>query len=224
MSFLLLGKQRDDFYFKKAQDFLCQHFPDTEVVLARPGESFPEAYRSWKGDYLISYLCPWIIPKTLLEGVRVASINFHPGPPEYPGTGCTNFALYHDVKVYGVTCHYMAPVVDSGKIVAVRRFPVFPADTVYSLTQRCYAYMLVLFYDVISLIIQGQPLPEAGETWKRKAYRRVELEELKRIEADMSPEEIRRRIRAVTYPGYPGAYTEINGIRFEYPPEADQNL
>lgn len=224
MSILLLGKQREDFYFEKAQDFLIQNFPEVEIVLAKPGEPFPEKYRAWDGDYLISYLCPWVIPKELLQRVRIASINFHPGPPEYPGTGCTNFALYNGETVYGVTCHHMAPEVDSGKIIAVRRFPVFATDTVYSLTQRCYAYLLALFYDIVSLLIQNEPLPKSGETWKRKAYRRAELEALKRIELDMPLEEIKRRIRAVTYPGYPGAYVEIGGIRFDYNPETNQTL
>ena len=76
--------------------------------------------------------------------------------------------------------------------------------------------MLVLFYDIFSKILKNDPLPKTDEVWTRKPYRLKDLNALKRIELNMSPEEIQRRIRAVTYPGYPGAYVEIDGQRFEY--------
>ena len=61
---------------------------------------------------------------------KTAAINFHPASPEYPGTGCNNFALYENAGEYGVTCHYMAPKADTGKIIKVKRFPVFANDDV----------------------------------------------------------------------------------------------
>lgn len=218
MSMLVLSKRRDDFYFQRALEFIRLNFSDVTVVLGLPGEPFPKEYLDWEGDYVLSYLCPWVVPAKLLENAHKAAINFHPGPPNYPGTGCTNFALYNEEKEYGVTCHHMASQVDSGRVIAVSRFPVFPSDTVFSLTQRCYSYMLTLFYEVMTRIILNEPLPESDEVWTRKAYRLKDLNALKRIELDMPPEEIRRRIRAVTYPGYPGAYVEIDGKRFEYMP------
>ena len=221
MSILLFSKRRDDFYFQKALDFIKLNSSDVVLVQGLPGEPFPKEYLSWDGDYIISYLCPWVLPDAVLKKAKKAAINFHPGPPQYPGTGCTNFAIYHEVEEYGVTCHYMVPQVDSGNIIAVTRFPVFLTDTVYSLTQRCYAHMLALFYDVFSKILKDEPLPVTDETWTRKPYRRKDLNALKRIELDMSPEEIRRRIRASAYPNSSGAYVEIAGQRFEYTPERE---
>lgn len=221
MSVLFFGKMRDDYYCEKAIDFLTANVPESTIVLAAPGESFPEDFHNWNGDYVISYLSPWIIPEYLLKRAKIACINFHPGTPEYPGTGCTNFAIYNEEPIYGVMCHHMAKKVDSGKIIAVKRFPMFSTDSVYSLTQRCYAHMLTLFYDIVSMIIKGETLPVSNETWTRKSFRLSELNELKRITPDMSAEEIRRRVRAVTFPGYPGAYVEIGGERFEYIPNSN---
>jgi methionyl-tRNA formyltransferase len=219
MKVLFLGKQRDDFYCTRAMDFLRQQLPETQFVLAVPGQKFPaENLKDWEGDYIISYLCPWVLPGWLLSKARVAAINFHPAPPQYPGTGCTNFALYNEEAEYGVMCHHMSPNVDSGKVIAVRRFAVFQEDSVYSLTQRCYAYMLTLFFDILSRILLGKPLPESDETWTRKPYRKTDLDALKIISPDMPVDEIRRRVRAVTYPGYAGATMEIDGMRFEYVP------
>jgi methionyl-tRNA formyltransferase len=215
-SILFISKRRQDTYRDKALEFLQQAFPDTTVVLGLPGEKAPEVFDSWQGDYIISYLCPWVLRPPLLSRARVAAINFHPAPPEYPGTGCTNFALYNQETSYGVVCHHMAPRVDSGQMVAVRRFPILESDTVYSLTQRCYGYMLELFYEIVSLIIEGKPLPVSDEMWTRDPYRLKDLNALKVITPDMPPVEIQRRIRAVTYPGYLGAHLVLHGMVFEY--------
>ena len=64
------------------------------------------------------------------------------------------------------------------------------SHTVFSLTQRCYAYMLTLFYDIFSLIQRGEPLPQSDETWTRKPYRKTDLDALKVITPDMPMDEI----------------------------------
>jgi methionyl-tRNA formyltransferase len=144
-----------------------------------------------------------------------AAINFHPAPPEYPGIGCYNFALYDQVTGYGVTCHHMAKRVDTGKIIKVSRFPVFPTDTVDSLKERSMAYLLTLFYEIASLVIAEKPLPVSSETWVRKPYTRKELDALCRIVPDMTPKEVHRRVRATFYPGYPGPYVELADYKFK---------
>ncbi|MFQ5346245.1 MAG: formyltransferase family protein [Rhodothalassiaceae bacterium] len=214
-SILFIGK-KGDFYCERAAEFVTTHFPEHEIVLGSRGDRFPEKVNSWRGDYIISYLSPWIVPASLLERAGCASINFHPGPPEYPGVGCTNFAIYDEADRFGVTCHHMAPKVDSGEIIAVRRFPLYESDSVYTFTQRCYGYILQLFYEMMSRILAGDPLPRADETWARAPYRRAELDALCRLTPDMPADEIRRRVRAVTFPGAPGAYFEIDGMRFAY--------
>jgi methionyl-tRNA formyltransferase len=216
MRILFIGKDRDDFYFEQAKLFMVQNFPDLEILLAKPGSSLPLQYADWKGDYLISYLCPWVIPASLLNNLSKGAINFHPGPPQYPGSGCTNFAIYHEVEEYGATCHYMAEQVDSGSIIAVRRFPVFPEDSVYSVTQHCYAFMLSLFIEIMSLIKKGTNLPTSDEQWSRKAYRLKDFHALRKVTPEMDEKEIRRRIRAATYPGYEGAYLEVAGAKFVF--------
>ena len=55
---------------------------------------FPKEAKKWQGDYIISYLSRWIVPSYLLNNAKIASFNFHPASPEYPGIGCNNFALY----------------------------------------------------------------------------------------------------------------------------------
>jgi methionyl-tRNA formyltransferase len=202
-SILLISKT--DPPCRAAQRFLLAHAPDTLIVEGGRDEPLPDAVRRWSGEYLLSFLGPWIIPDSVLSRASIAAVNFHPGPPAYPGIGCYNFALYDEVEEYGVVCHQMAPRVDTGRIVRSVRFAVFPTDTVASLRERSLAYLLTLFYDVASELLRGQPLTWSGESWERPPYTRRELNALCVLTRDMNQREIARRVRATTYPGAPGA-------------------
>ncbi len=221
MKALLISKDRDDPYIQQAAAYIRNHFDDSLVILAKTGEkTIPEAVSDWEGDYIISYLCPWVLPAPVLQKARCAAINFHPATPDYPGTGCTNFAIYDEVEQYGAMCHHMACGVDSGEVIAVRYFPVTREDSVYSLTWRCYQVMYQLFIEIMeTCVLPNRPFPVSPHQWTRRPYRRVELNRLKQLNFEMSAEEISRRVRATTYPGTPGAYFEVNGLKFEYQPK-----
>lgn len=191
---LFLGKYKDG-HVERAAEFCRLNFTDVRVHLGRWGDPFPDDARAWDGEYIISYLSRWIVPEGLLKKAKLA-INFHPGPPEYPGYGCNNFAIYEDAKDYGVTCHHMAPRVDTGPIIAVRRFPVFAADDAGTLLTRAYDHQIVLFYDIVGRIIRGEDLTASGERWTRKPFTRKQFSELESVAPDMSEEEIARRKRA----------------------------
>jgi methionyl-tRNA formyltransferase len=177
------------------------------------GDSFPQISSS-ENDLVISFSSPWIIPPQILEQAKFAAINFHPGPPQYPGIGCTNFALYEGAEKFGVTCHYMAPKVDTGEIIKTKYFPIFPQDTVETLTERTYHYMFGLYQDVIDGLLYSKKLPVSNEVWERKPFTRKELNELCVITADMKDTEIRKRIKATTFPGKPGPHIILGGEKF----------
>jgi methionyl-tRNA formyltransferase len=212
LSVLFLGK-KNDAHCGQALEFIRQNSGQVEAACGTFGEKFPDGLRDWQGDVIVSYLSRWIVPKRLLRRAKLA-INFHPAPPEYPGIGCNNFALYENASQYGATCHHMAEVVDSGQIIGVKRFPVFQTDTVASLLERTYAFQLTLFYEIMGTVFSGGTLPASTETWTREAFTRDQLNELSMIDPMMSAEEIRRRVRAVTYgPWRPTA--RIGGMTFE---------
>lgn len=219
ISLLLLGKKRDQ-HVERALQFCRHNFTDVTAHLGDWGDPLPEDIGCWEGEYIISYLSRWVIPDYLLKKAKIAAINFHPAPPEYPGIGCTNFALYEDARQYGVTCHHMAPRVDTGAIVAVKRFPVFATDDVATLLRRTYDYQLVLFYEIVSLILNGQQLPISDEKWTRKPFTRKEFNDLGRITPDMSKGEIARRIRATKFGPWKPTL-EVQGFVFELKTERD---
>jgi methionyl-tRNA formyltransferase len=205
---ILFLRKKDNQYAQRAEDFVRRHFQQPLIFAGGRKDKLPEEVLNWKGDWMISFISSWIYPAKLLSNASVAAINFHPGSPEYPGTGCTNFAIYDGAKEYGVTCHHMNAGVDSGKIIAVKRFPVKKNDSVYNVTQHCYKLIEETFYEIINGILNDQPLPVMNEQWKRKPYTRKQLDELCTITPDMTEEEIRKRIKATTYKT-PWAFTKI---------------
>jgi methionyl-tRNA formyltransferase len=215
---LCVGKRADPL-LQRVRYFL-EINADVETLEGARGEPLPERLLAWRGDVLISYLSPWVIPSEALKHASEAAINFHPGPPEYPGIGCTNFALYEGASRYGVTCHHMERVPDTGRLIGVRRFAVLATDTVLSLTQRAHAHQLALFYDVMERYFRDGTLPSLEERWTRRPFLRRELDALGEIRPEMSPGEVARRVRAVTYPGMPGAYLWVDGRRVEWKPPA----
>ena len=205
---ILFLRKKDNQYAQRAEDFVRRHFQQPLIFAGGRKDQLPAEVLNWKGDLMISFITSWIYPGNLLSNADYAAINFHPGSPEYPGTGCTNFAIYNEVKEYGVTCHHMNAGVDSGKIIEVKRFPVKESDTVYSVTQHCYKLNEEIFYGIMNRILQGEPLPVTDEQCKRKPYTRKQLDELCAITPDMTEVEIKKRIKATTYKT-PWAFTKI---------------
>lgn len=198
LSVLFLGKENDE-HCRKAQKFIENNFSNVISYLGKWGDPLPEDICWWQGDYIISYLSRWLVPQKLIENAHIAAINFHPGPPDYPGIGCNNFALYDEVETYGVTCHLMAPKVDSGEIISTKKFPVFPVDDVASLLSRTYDHQLVLFYETMDKILHGQKINVSGEKWGRKPFSRAEFNQLPKITAEMDAREVSRRVRATKF-------------------------
>lgn len=211
-SVLFLGKKNDK-YCDRAFQFVEANFENVTAYFSAWGEPMPEQIRNWSGDYIISYLCRWVLPLAAIESAAREAINFHPASPDYPGIGCNNYALYEDASEYGATCHHMLSRVDTGKIIAVKRFPVFPTDDVDSLLTRTYEFQLTLFYEVVGTILNGQPLPESTEHWTRPPRSRREFNELGLITPDMSDDEVARRVRAISYGMYQPT-VDIGGFRF----------
>lgn len=221
ISILFLGKA-DDPYCARALEFLHERSSKVTFALGKWGDPLPAEAHHWEGEYVISYLSRWVVPADLLARAQKAAINFHPAPPEYPGIGCNNFALYENAKEYGVTCHHMAPKVDTGKIIAVSRFPVYESDNVASLLERTYEHQIALFLEIAALIVEGKGLPLSAETWTRTPFTRKQFNELFKITPDMPREEVARRVRAISYgPWQP--YVEIEGFRFEYRPNVERS-
>lgn len=217
----MFSKKRNAFC-DYAEAVLKSNFADGDFLSIRgdAGDCLNEELQRLRPEYILSFVSPWIIPKSLLDSAQQAAINFHPGPPAYPGTGCYNFALYEGAKEYGVTVHHMKEKVDSGDIIMTSYFDVSPFESVETLKLKSMNHLLCCLEKIAGLISEGRLLPASGETWKRKPFTRKEMLELFRVDPSRhDPEEIERRIRAANYPGSPGAFIAAGGREFYFPYE-----
>lgn len=210
---LFFGKAHDAFVLQ-AIELLKKNGAIVSAFIGSRTERFPDISAVKNPDWIISYLSPWIIPPAVLNIAPQRAINFHPGPPEYPGIGCTNFAIYNGEKEFGVTCHVMNAAVDTGKILKIKRFELFTHDSVDTLTQRAYRHLSEVFVEMMPFL-KTNTLPECHETWKRVPYRRQELNDLCALSLKMDAKEILRRVRALTFPNMPCAFLEIEGKKIE---------
>jgi methionyl-tRNA formyltransferase len=211
---LFLGKAEDECTVK-ALKYTKMVFSNVEAHLGIWGDKLPDSAKNWEGDLIISYLSRWVVPKYLIDQAKIAAINFHPAPPNYPGIGCNNFALYNDEKLYGITCHHMSEKLDAGAIIQVKEFPIFPSDDVESLLGRVYDYQLILFFEVINDFTKSGEFSESSRTWTRLPYTRKEFDKLFEVTLDMDSAEVNRRIRAISFGQYQ-PHIFIHGKKFLY--------
>ena len=195
-------------------------FEVTYFESKRRAEKLPSELLSWNGDYILCFRSLFILPKALIDRAVCAAINFHPGPPEYPGSGCINFALYDRVSEYGVTAHLMNENIDNGEILHVRTFPVAMQDDLPTLLAKTQLELFTLCSDFIRFIaIQGVDVINEkknlsnGLVWKSGARLMRELEALKNIDINVSKDELERIIRATYIDNFPPRI-EIHGYRF----------
>lgn len=83
-------------------------------------------------------------------------LNIHPSLlPAFPGLDAQEQALHHGVKWSGCTVHLVDENLDAGPIVAQRAVPVFPDDTIDTLSERILEQEHQLYPEAVALIASG---------------------------------------------------------------------
>jgi len=167
-------------------------------------------------DYLISFLNSIYISKSVRKKIKINSFNFHPGPPEYPGFGCYNFALLDKVNFYGSTVHVINDKFDSGKIVNVKKFKIsykkFNLEKLIRKTHENIVQQAKVFINDI----QNKKLKIEGKLkWKKKSYTKKEFEIARQIKLSDSKKKILEKIKAFSYKNYESVYLNFQGYKFE---------
>jgi hypothetical protein len=113
---------------------------------------------------LVAYVTPEIVSKGTLAQLGYGAINFHAGPPSYPGWAPAHFALYERATEFGATVHVMVEQVDAGPIIDVARFSI-PADiTVLGLEELAYGHLAQLFWRMAKWLATDTSAPSTLPT------------------------------------------------------------
>ena len=194
-SIILLTEPR---YAEGLIPLLLAHKNDLTVIqINHPNEllDFPESLLA--SGRLISFGSRHYVPQeTLLQfGYGCYGLKF--GPADYPGWAALNFAVYNQVKHYGVVLHEMLKAIDSGPIIATRFFACNGQETLKELTNLAADEGMALFAEH-ALAISGHagPLPAIAQGWGQHLYTKWQFTALCVVGLDIDAHELDRRIRA----------------------------
>jgi methionyl-tRNA formyltransferase len=166
-------------------------------------------------DYVLSYLSKKILRKKFLQTTKKYNINFHPGNTKYPGIGCFNFALYNNERSYGVTAHIMCKKIDTGKIIAEKNFKINRKFNVKMISEKSYLKMFGLYKQIL-FMIKKNDIKFSNIKWKRRPYKRSDLNKLSKININDSKFIILKKIRCTYLEGKPKPYILIKGVKFNF--------
>lgn len=205
---LFFGREKCDATSKAIKHLELVGFEVTPVFSRSRGEALSESILEWNGDYILCFRSLFILPKILIDKAKTGAINFHPGPPEFPGSGCLNYALYENSQSYGVTAHLMNEKIDEGNILECRRFQIHKLDTVNSLLERTHLKLLDLFFDFTSSLatIGAEFLTKnlqksKNEKWSGTNRKIKDLDSLSLVNLNISETQLDKLVRAT--------YTEL---------------
>lgn len=121
-----------------------------------------------KSKLLFGFLTDVIVPEAVLSGIQQA-LNIHPGPPWMPGYRPTKKIVQTGERDYGATLHAMAKDVDTGPILAVRRFRLPQKPSLEQVEKATYQHCLQLALDHLELIAGlKKPTPHPTERWGQR--------------------------------------------------------
>jgi methionyl-tRNA formyltransferase len=143
--------------------------------------------------------------KRFLLGV----VNLHGAPlPDMRGSMCDAAAIIEGRSEFGTSLHWMDKGIDTGPILAVRRFPINAADTVYELFQQSNQLGLELIKETLVHIAMGKLRGTSQQEYMNQTgiqaatYYAEQVLTYKLLSAKLSSEEVKRRIRAFQFPGH----------------------
>jgi methionyl-tRNA formyltransferase len=211
---------RDGHYLNPSAALICR--ASLQVLAAVESRDVDEGKLAQLGpDIVLSFLNEYILRGPLL-GIK--GINFHPAPPSYPGRGGASLALFDGETSYGATAHMIAAAVDSGAIVAVKRFPIEADDGCDAVYARAEIAALELLIEIVDRYGKsGEIITDAAEAWGRKPTTKREFQEwLVADPADRAT--FVRKVKAARHPRFPGPFVDVHGFRFAYHSELERTV
>ena len=212
---LIINKNRIN--SKKAISLVRRLFKDCTIVdVSKNKSELNRVYKKRGFDYVFSYLCPYKIEHQFLKKTIYLNINFHPGPPAYPGFGCYNYAIFNNDKKYSCTAHLMNSTIDNGKIFQLENFKLKNNISLINLIELSNKKIFILFKKVLIKIFNNNlKIKKVCEWGKKKHTKKFFNERFSTLELKINKNIFNRYFEA-TYNkklGYP--IIKINNKKFK---------
>ncbi len=214
---VLLFGRKNDVNTENLKNFLKKKFLNVKVLYSenQKKKSFKNQIKNWKGDFIFSFRSKYILKRDLLKKVKYSAINFHPGPPEYRGVGCVNFAVLNETKSYGVTAHLINSKIDAGHILKVKRFRIEKNETLNKILNKTHKELFDISKEIINLCYKKPNIKQyiTKIKWSKKIYTKKDLDKLYKIDKKSSYSRIKKIIRATQYKNFK-PYIKVKKFKF----------
>ncbi len=122
-------------------------------------------------DALANFNSTVLYPEATLGAVRLAALNFHPGPlPRYAGLHVHQWGLINAEAQFGPTIHLMTARVDAGPIVAQELFALTPAMTGLTLYMKTLSVGARLMADALQTLADAGRLDAREQDLSARCY------------------------------------------------------
>lgn len=156
-------------------------------------------------DNIFCFRSKYILKQSDIKKSKFPPINFHPGPPEYRGFGCANYALYNNSTNYGVTAHIIDEKIDNGQIISVKRFKVAKNENLETLISKTHHNLFLMSKKLIGyLLIEPQIISKLikenkEEKWSKIIKKKDDLDKFYEISLNLSKKDLEKKLRATVY-------------------------
>jgi len=191
---------------------LCQ----TEGIpyITPPDARSPELLAQVKAadpEFMFSFYYRHMLPASLLE--IAPAFNMHGSLlPEYRGRAPVNWAVLHGASETGATLHEMTVKPDAGAIVSQMVVPILPDDTAFEVFGKVTVAAEQALWRVLPSLLDGTAM-RINNDLSKGGYFGGRKPEDGRIDWHLPAQQVYNLHRAVA-PPYPGAFTDVNGVRY----------
>jgi methionyl-tRNA formyltransferase len=172
--------------------------------------SYTESVRQYHPDFLLVVGWYYMIPKSIRDIAPKGCAGFHASLlPKYRGGAPLVWAMINGEKETGITFFYFDDGIDSGDIIAQKKFSIGENETIKDLLKKTTLHTLEITEEFIPRIDRGNA-PRTKQDESLATYVPQRKPDDGEINWTWNTERIKNFIRAQTKP-YPGAFTLING-------------
>lgn len=128
--------------------------------------NFVQEVKKLKPDFIFSFQCRAIIPRTIIDIPKHGVINIHfSSLPKYRGCYPIAWALLNGEQEIGVTVHYIDAGIDSGDIIYQEHIAVLPEDNAKTCFEKISRLGITIFQDKLDeiLTLKNKRIKQSGK-------------------------------------------------------------
>ena len=173
-------------------------------------DPFVAQLRALAPDLILIWSYSMILPPCVLAVPRLGCVNLHGGLlPEYRGGHVMQWAIINGEAETGVTLHYVDEGIDTGPVIAAKRFSIESEDDALSVRMKLKTSGASLIKEWWPAIAAGTA-PRVKQDESRARYHRLRTEADGLIDWAASNAEVHNLTRALVEP-WPGSFTYLQG-------------